>query len=105
MARAFDRTHLGRAPARFDQQQLNVWQKEAVHRLPPDVARRWLGSIIPAGLDESAVTAFLAAVLPNLVLPEDARAWVDVVFGDPPPLADAERQLVLEAGKSYFAAA
>jgi glutamyl-tRNA synthetase len=105
MARAFDPTHLGRAPARFDQQQLNVWQKEAVHRLPPDVARRWLGSIIPAGLDESAVTAFLAAVLPNLVLPEDARAWVDVVFGGPLALAPAEEQVIRNAGSAYFSAA
>src|SRR6185437_1240916 len=75
MARAFDSAHLGRSPARFDEQQLNVWQKEAAHRLPVDTARRWLGSIIPGGLDESAVSAFIAAVLPNIVLPEDARPW------------------------------
>src|SRR5256885_7623692 len=30
MARAFDAAHLGRAPARFDEQQLLVWQKDAV---------------------------------------------------------------------------
>ena len=105
MARAFDSSHLGRAPARFDEQQLHVWQKEAVHRLSSEEALRWLGPIVPSGLDGAVLHAFIAAVLPNLVLPEDARAWVDIVFGDPPPLADAERQLVLEAGKSYFAAA
>ncbi len=32
-------------------------------------------------------------------------AWVEIVFGDPPALPAAEQQLVLEAGKSYFAAA
>lgn len=105
MARAFDSAHLGRAPARFDEQQLLVWQKEAVHRLSPAEALRWLGPIVPAGLDEKTLGAFIAAVLPNLVLPEDARAWVDVVFGDPPALDPAEQQLVLEAGKSYFSAA
>ena len=105
MARAFDPTHLGRAPARFDVQQLNVWQKEAAHRLPPELARRWLGPIIPASLDESAVTAFLAAVLPNVVLPEDARPWVDVVFGGPLALAPAEEQVIRDAGSGYFAAA
>jgi glutamyl-tRNA synthetase len=105
MARAFDSSHLGRSPARFDEQQLHVWQKEAVHRLSSEEALRWLGPIVPSGLDAAVLEAFIAAVLPNLVLPEDARAWVNIVFGDPPPLADAERQLVLEAGKSYFAAA
>jgi glutamyl-tRNA synthetase len=105
MARAFDVGHLGRAPARFDEQQLLVWQKEAVHRLSTDEALRWLGPLLPATLDEKARAAFVAAVLPNLVLPEDARAWVNVVFGDLPELEPAEQQMVLEAGKGYFAAA
>src|SRR5882757_2237471 len=105
MATAFDSSHLGRSPARFDEQQLHVWQKEAVHRLSSEEALRWLGPIVPSGLDAAVLAAFIAAVLPNLVLPEDARAWVNVVFGDLPVLAAAEQQLVLEAGKSYFAAA
>src|SRR6266404_1149810 len=105
MARAFDASHLGRAPARFDEQQLHVWQKEAVHRLSTDEALRWLGPLLPAALDEKTRAAFVAAVLPNMVLPEDARAWVNVVFGDLPDLEPAEQQLVLEAGKEYFSAA
>jgi len=105
MARAFDSTHLGRSPARFDEQQLLVWQKEAVHRLSAEEALRWLGPLVPSGLDEKARAAFIAAVQPNLVLPQDARTWVDVLFGDPPALEPAEQALVLEAGKSYFSAA
>ena len=105
MARAFNPAHLGRAPARFDEQQLNVWQKEAAHRLSPDVARGWLGSIIPAGLDEATVRAFLAVVLPNVVLPEDARPWVDVVFGGALTLAPHEEDVIRQAGSGFFAAA
>ena len=105
MARAFDPQHLGRAPARFDEQQLNVWQKEAAHRLSPDEALRWLGAVIPAGLDEPAVSAFLTAVLPNVVLPEDARPWVDVVFGGPLTLAPQESEVIQKAGPELFAAA
>jgi nondiscriminating glutamyl-tRNA synthetase len=105
MVRAFDSTHLGRAPARFDEQQLHVWQKDAAHRLSPEEALRWLAPVLPEGLDPAAAHTFIAAVLPNLVLPEDARTWVNIVFGDPPSLPAAEQQLVQEAGKSYFAAA
>jgi nondiscriminating glutamyl-tRNA synthetase len=105
MARAFDPAHLGRSPARFDEQQLQVWQKEAAHRLPVDVARRWLGPVIPAGLDDVAVNTFIAAVLPNIVLPEDARTWVDVVFGGPLNLEPAQEQVIREAGAEYFSAA
>jgi glutamyl-tRNA synthetase len=105
MARAFDAAHLGRAPARFDEQQLTVWQKEAVHRLSVDEARRWLGTVVPAALDDKAADAFITAVLPNVVLPEDARPWVEIVFGDPPALQPAEEQLVRNAGPQYFSAA
>jgi glutamyl-tRNA synthetase len=105
MAAAFDPKHLGRAPARFDEQQLKVWQKDAVHRLDVAAARAWLAHVLPAGLEPRAVAAFIEALLPNLLLPEDARAWVDIVFGAPPPLAPDAEALVRSAGSGYFAAA
>jgi glutamyl-tRNA synthetase len=105
MARAFDVTHLGRAPARFDEQQLRVWQKDAVHQLSADAARAWLGGVLPAGLDAQASAAFIEALLPNLLLPEDARGWVEIVFGGPPPLEPAGEELVRQAGSGYFSAA
>jgi glutamyl-tRNA synthetase len=105
MARAFDSKHLGRAPARFDEQQLHVWQKEAVHRLTTQEALRWLSPFLPGGVDASSLQPFVAAVLPNLILPDDVRPWVSVVFGELPELEPADRQLVQEAGKEYFSAA
>jgi len=105
MALAFDSAHLGRAPARFDEQQLHVWQKEAVHRLTPQEALRWLQPWLPPAVDEHSLLGFIAAVLPNLVLPEDVRPWVNVVFGDLPELEAPEQQVVQEAGKGYFSAA
>src|SRR5207245_11384311 len=93
------------APPRLDEQELKVWQKEAAPRLSVDEARRWLGSVLPAALDETAAHAFIAAVLPNVVLPEDARPWVEIVFGEPPALQPAEEQLVRAAGPRYFSAA
>ena len=105
MARGFDPAHLGRAPARFEEQQLNVWQKDAVHRLGSAEARAWLAPVLPAALDEAAAAAFITALLPNVVLPEDARPWVDIVFGDPPALEPAAVELVRQAGRGYFSAA
>ncbi len=105
MARAFDPARLGRSPAHFDARQLDVWQKEAAHALSGEEARRWLASVLPGRLDESAARAFIAAVLPNVVLPEDARAWAEIVFGAPPALEPDAEALVREAGSDYFAAA
>lgn len=105
MARGFDVAHLGRAPARFDEQQLNVWQKDAVHRLSPEAARDWLSGVLPRALDERAASAFVSAMLPNLVLPADALPWIDVVFGGPPALEEGDEAVVRDAGAGYFAAA
>ncbi len=80
-------------------------RSEAVHQLSPAAARTWLAPILPAGLEARAADAFIAAVLPNVVLPEDARPWVEIVFGDPPPLEPAGEELVRQAGTDYFSAA
>ncbi len=47
-ARRSTPAHLGRAPARVDEQQLLVWQKDAVHRLPLAAARAWLAPVLPS---------------------------------------------------------
>jgi glutamyl-tRNA synthetase len=105
MAAAFDAAHLGRAPARFDEQQLGVWQREAVRRLSPEDASRWLAPLLPPGLPAPAAQALCAALLPNLTLPEDARPWIEIVFGGPPTLTASAAALVQGAGTRYFAAA
>lgn len=105
MARAFDPAHLGRSSAHFDAQQLRVWQKEAAHRLSPGEARAWLAPVLPADLSDSAASAFIAAVLPNVVLPEDAQPWAGIVFGPPPALEPEGEEVVRKAGEPYFAAA
>jgi glutamyl-tRNA synthetase len=105
MAQAFDPTHLGRAPARVDEQQLLVWQKDAVHRMDAQELRRWLGPVLPATLDDAAVSAFIEAVRPNIVLPEDAKMWMDIIFGGPLKLAAADADVIRSAGSAYFSAA
>jgi nondiscriminating glutamyl-tRNA synthetase len=82
-----------------------VWQKDAVHQLTPEAARGWLKGVVPATLDERAASAFVSAILPNLVLPADALPWVEVVFGGPPPLEEGGEAVVRDAGAGYFAAA
>jgi glutamyl-tRNA synthetase len=105
MAQAFDAAHLGRAPARFDEEQLRVWQKDAVHRMDARELRGWLGAVLPPGLDEAAGDAFIDAVRPNIVLPEDAQAWMDIIFGGPLQLDPAQEEVVRSAGAPYFSAA
>ncbi len=105
MARAFDPAHLGRAPAKFDDQQLTMWQKEWVNKLTVDAASQWLAPVVPAQVSEVAKQAFVKAVMHNVVLPEDAQGWAQIVFGDLPPLEADDEQVVRSAGSGYFSAA
>ncbi len=104
MAQAFDTTHLQRAPAHFDPAQLAGWQKEAVHRQSPAEVRDWLGARLPS-LDAASREAFIAAVLPNLVFPDDVLPWVQVAFGaEPEPDAEG-RAAIAAADRALFHAA
>lgn len=105
MARGFDLGHLGRAPAHFDPQQLNAWQREAVRALPAEAAREWLARAVPADAAETAARAFVEAVRPNVLLPADAEEWTEIVFGAAPALGEPEERMVREAGPQFFAAA
>jgi glutamyl-tRNA synthetase len=105
MAAGFDIRHLGRAPARSDDQQLAVWQRDAAHALDPQARLAWLQSTLPAALDAARRDALLTAIAPNVVLPQDARRWSEIVLGDPPQLDEPALAIVQAAGGAFFAAA
>lgn len=110
LAQHFDTTHLGRAPARFDVAQLDVWQKDAVHAMSPERAVAWMAAQLPVGLEPNVTAAFVAAVQPNVILPREVGEWVAVAFGDAPLVALANPAseavgVVRTAGAEFFAAA
>ncbi|MBS0365263.1 MAG: glutamate--tRNA ligase [Proteobacteria bacterium] len=105
MAHAFDRAHLGRAAAHFDERQLEVWQRDAAHHLSAPAARAWLVPQLPPDLDAQAAERFIAAALPNVVLPGDLQPWVQIVFGGLPALEPEAQEAVRRAGSGYFSAA
>jgi nondiscriminating glutamyl-tRNA synthetase len=105
MAAEFDLKHLQRSPAHFDLAQLRHWQSEWVHRLSSEQARSWLGPILSPELTVSQTEAFIAAVLPNIVLAEDARLWQQIIFGEALSFEDPALRAAQEAGPQFFSAA
>jgi glutamyl-tRNA synthetase len=105
MARHFTVKHLGRAPARFEESQLNVWQREVAHHMPLEESERWLESETPRDIDADRRRAFVAAIRPNVVLPSDVARWREVVFGPLPALDEHSLARVREAGPQFFQAA
>jgi glutamyl-tRNA synthetase len=98
----FRTDHLGRAPARFDETQLAHWQKEALARASTAEVTHWLGAVLPPDVSADRLRNFVELVRHNVVLPEDAKPWVGVLFGDLPPLADEDRRVLIDAGRAFF---
>jgi glutamyl-tRNA synthetase len=105
MAQAFDTAHLQRSPAHFDFSQLRHWQSEWVRGLSSEQARSWLGPILSSELTVSQTEAFIAAVLPNIVLAEDARLWQQIIFGEALSFEEPALRAAQEAGPQFFTAA
>ncbi|MGC6400136.1 glutamate--tRNA ligase [Sphingomonas sp. FW199] len=71
---SFDFARFGRAPARFDEQELAQLNARIVHQLPFDAVVHRL----PAGMDAAAWDA----VRPNLSVVAEAADWWPVIAGD-----------------------
>lgn len=105
MTASFDMHHLGRAPARSDDAQLAVWQRDAAHALNAAERLQWLQPLLPAHLDALRGAALLGAIAANVTLPQDAALWINVVLGPPPALDATATQVVCDAGPEFFSAA
>ncbi len=88
LVESFDLAHFGRAPARFDEAELERLNAAIMHRMPFDaVADR-----LPDGMDEAA----WRAIRPNLSKLSDAADWWRVITGPiTPPAFTAEDRAYL----------
>jgi glutamyl-tRNA synthetase len=101
----FDLARLGRAAARFDEEQLLHWQREAIAHLKPEEFLAWIADQLPSSLDAQGRAALAAAIRPNVLLPQDAGFWAQVMTSEAPDLADDARNTIRDAGEAFFAAA
>jgi glutamyl-tRNA synthetase len=104
LAAHFDPSRFGRAPARYDGEQLMHWQREALARTDDAGLWSWLGEA-GSGVPVASRSAFLDAVRPNISLPEHVQLWTRVLFADPLDLHDAAREAIRRAGAAFFASA
>ncbi|MCJ2182111.1 glutamate--tRNA ligase [Novosphingobium sp. 1949] len=90
-AASFDLTHFGRAPARFDEAELERVNAAIVHTLSFDTVR--------ARLPEGMSAAAWEAIRPNLAHVHEAHDWWQVVTGPiaQPGLAPEDRPFLAEA--------
>jgi glutamyl-tRNA synthetase len=92
LVEGFDLAKLSRAPARFDEAELNHLNAKLLHMLPWDAVKDRL---------DYGSEAFWLAVRGNLEKLSDANAWHEIITGKIAPVVAAEdRSFVSEAAKS-----
>ncbi len=106
LAAAFSLSRLGRAPARYDEQQLRHWQKEAVAAASLEELTSWFGAsshyaATPEQLNDRDLAGLLLAVRDNIVMPHDVADWLRRLGGDGVE-PDADGRRVLDATGSAF---
>lgn len=82
LAAHFATANIGSAPARFDEAQLLYWQKQAAQHLTIDEFWHWVGQDIQVLIPDNAKSAFFDAIHTNVIFPEDAKNWSEIIFAD-----------------------
>jgi glutamyl-tRNA synthetase len=83
LAKLIDFSHISRAPAKFDESELENLNARLIHEMPYEVARERL-----AAMDADAGEAFWNAVRSNLTKVQDAAEWATVVRGPVTPVIE-----------------
>jgi glutamyl-tRNA synthetase len=102
LAKYFDTGRLGRAPARFDPQQMRRWQHAAVGAADPATIWRWLGEAVHKQVPENRQEDFMSAIHPNILFPEDGLDWATRLFSDDCPYSEAALAEIHTAGNAFF---
>lgn len=101
LADGFELSQCGTAPARYDENQLLFWQKEAVQALSDEAAAQWLAPFVQDKVPAEKWLAFVGLMRDNITLPAEAVAWAQRLFA-PMPLPEADLPVAVSA--DFFAA-
>jgi glutamyl-tRNA synthetase len=102
LSQKFAVENLGRAPARYDANQLLYWQKEAINRLDDEGLWQWMGPSVHALVPVSARHHFMSAIKTNICFPVDAEHWAKIFFADELSINQEHQTLLQQATSKFF---
>ncbi|MGD9153289.1 MAG: glutamate--tRNA ligase [Gammaproteobacteria bacterium] len=102
LADKFDVDCLSKSSARFDHNQLLHWQKLALAHLSDSEIWQWMGDAVHSLVPLSLRELFTAAVVPNVIFPEDAYFWAQVLFVEIGELDEEKIKIIHTVGKQYY---
>jgi glutamyl-tRNA synthetase len=102
LAAAFQIESLGSAAARFDEQQLIYWQKQAVAQADNQTLWQWMGGAVHTLVPEAQRDLFIETVRENVTFPHDALEWAELLFEDSWQLSDEAQAVAAQVGSEFF---
>lgn len=97
----FSTEALSKSPARFDEEQLNYWQKEAVQRLSETEFWDWL-SALRSSVPAEHQALFAHIFKSNIRFPAEAHEWIECLFTDQLSYNEEQSALLKAAGADFF---
>lgn len=101
LGKEFNLSNLSSSPARYDEQHLLHWQKEAVLNITSEKFQQWLGDILldcPAPKRDK----FAKMLQENIMFPNEAKQWIDVLFNENGSYSDEQIAIIKDAGADFF---
>jgi glutamyl-tRNA synthetase len=102
LAAQFSIERLGRAPARFDEQQLRHWQQCAIIKASPEELWQWMGKQVHQIVPETARDEFIKAIRPNINFPKQAVEWAKILFTDDIVRQQEAQSVIDNTDKQFF---
>ena len=100
LAVAFDPGRMVKGAARFDAQQLKFYHKQAVQQSNEQRLRTWLKAQLTS-VPNAQRDTFCRWLQPNLLFPQEAAEWAEVLYGTWDYDATA-RRVIMGAGVEFF---
>ncbi len=100
LAAQFKLTSLSTSPAKYNEDQLNYWQKQAIENLSEDQFWKWVDIELFAAIPIHKRSEFFHAIKPNIQFPKEAERWAKIIFG-----GEIGAYQLLDVHPNYFAEA
>lgn len=101
LAAEFELKNLSKSPAKFNQQQMDFFQKQAVEKMSAEEFWQWIEKFSPVKVEKNR-ELLVEAIKPNVLFPQEAAYWINICYGDMPDFNEDQKALLKNAGTQYF---
>ncbi len=102
LAEKFEFSRLSTSPAKYNEEQLHYWQKEALAALSDAQVWAWVKPFVKEYVDADKHELFTSVVRANITFPEDARRWAQLFFADTLELDDDAKTILNNVDTAFF---